>query len=221
VKICGIMQPEHALMAAEHGADMVGLVFAESRRRVSTETALLIAQAVATLHKPPLLVGVFVNEPLERVLAIARGVGLGAIQLSGDEPPEYVAECTQHYPVIKAVRCPPGNAPEEAVRTLEAYGQLAPGGSERLHFLVDAFRPGEYGGTGRLADWSLASALASRYDIVLAGGLDPSNVAGAISAVSPWGVDVSSGVESDGVKDPRLIAEFLAAARQTSRKDLL
>src|SRR5947199_3115896 len=91
VKICGIRQPEHALFAAAQGADMIGLVFAKSRRQVSTETAVRVAREVGTLHEKPLLVGVFVNETLERVLTIAQEVRLGAIQLSGDETPAFVA----------------------------------------------------------------------------------------------------------------------------------
>src|SRR5439155_17415638 len=146
VKICGIREPEHALFAAAQGADMIGLVFAKSRRQVSTETAARVARAVGALQEKPLLVGVFVNEPLERVLAIAQEVGLCAVQLSGDESPVFVAECTQHYPVIKAVRFPPGTATGEALEMLEAYGRSMTDGRERLRFLVDAYRPGEYGG---------------------------------------------------------------------------
>ncbi|MFL5734085.1 MAG: phosphoribosylanthranilate isomerase [Chloroflexia bacterium] len=221
VKICGVRQPEHALVAAQHGADMIGLVFAESRRQVSMEAAARIARAVRASRRKPLLVGVFVNEPLERVLAIAAEVGLGMVQLSGDEPPPYIAECVEHYPVLKALRFSPGSMPAQASEILEEYRQAVPTATERLRFLFDAYRPGRYGGTGKAADWSLAATLASRYDLMLAGGLDPCNVAGAIAAVSPWGIDVSSGVESAGVKDPALITEFLAAAREPSRKDLI
>lgn len=221
VAITGIKQPEHALVAAEQGAAMIGLVFARSRRQVSTETAVRIAEAVGVVCDKPLLVGVFVNESLGRVLSMAREVGLGAVQLSGDESPQYVAECAELYPIIRAVRFPPAITHREASEMLDIYRQAVPGGSGRLRFLIDAYQPGEYGGTGKVADWPLTAALTSRFDIMLAGGLDPSNVVCAIAMVSPWGVDVSSGVESDGVKDPSLIREFLAAARQSARKDLL
>ncbi len=207
-------------MAARHGADMVGLVFAPSRRQVSVETAQQITQAVAALDRKPLLVGVFVNETLARVLAIARQVGLDTIQLSGDESPEYVAECRRHYPVIRAVRFPSGTELQDALRLLETYEPAIPRATGRLRFLVDAHQPGEYGGTGRVADWPLAAELSSHYDIVLAGGLDPSNVANAVAQVSPWCVDVSSGVESGGVKDPLLIKKFLLAAKPAFREDL-
>ncbi len=217
VKICGISQPEHALLAARHGADMVGLVFAPSRRQVPVETAMQIAQAVATLNRKPLLVGVFVNETVARVLAIAQQVGLDTIQLSGDESPEYVAECSRYYPVIKAARFRAGTGLQDALSLLETYERATPRASSRLRFLVDSYQPGEYGGTGRVANWPLAAELASRYDIVLAGGLDPSNVERAVEQVSPWAVDVSSGVESGGVKDPHLIKKFLLAAKPAFR----
>jgi phosphoribosylanthranilate isomerase len=220
VKICGIMQPEHAVVAANHGADMIGLVFARSRRQVSVEVACRVRQAIASLRRRPLVVGVFVNEPLERILDIAHQVGLDALQLSGDEGPEYVAACARQIPVIKALRFTAGTSFEEAIRVLNSY-QSACRDSDRLRFLLDAHQSGAYGGTGTLADWSLAAGLAARHEIMLAGGLSPDNVADAIAAVSPWGVDVSSGVESDGVKDPLLIRDFLVAARQSYRKDVL
>lgn len=220
VKICGITRPVYAVIAAEHGADMIGLVFAKSRRQVSVESATQVAQALVALSRRPLLVGVFVNEPLERVIAIAREVGLGAIQLSGDESPEYVAKCMLYYSVMKAVRFPAGAEPQDALNLLEIYARASPP-SNQLRFLVDAYQPGEYGGTGRMAEWPLAAELASRHDVMLAGGLDSSNLVDAVAAVSPWGVDVSSGVERSGVKDPRLIREFLAAAKQAFRKDLI
>ncbi len=215
VKICGVMRPEHARLAAECGADMIGVVFARSRRQLSVEAAKDIRKALDNLEKRPLLVGVFVNETPQRIREIAREVGLDVIQLSGDETPSLVAECAQDYPVIKAVRFPSDAALEEALGILDSY--VVGGSDGRIRLLVDAHQPGEYGGTGQVADWSLAAQLASQRDIILAGGLNPSNVAEAIRAVPPWGVDVSSGVESGGVKDPGLIEEFIASAKQTDR----
>jgi phosphoribosylanthranilate isomerase len=195
---------------------MVGVVFARSRRQVTVETAVRVREAVDASGCKARLAGVFVNESLERVLTAARLVGLDVVQLSGDESPEYVAMCSQFYPVIKAVRFPVGSCGEEALEVLSRYERAASYGGERLRFLVDGYRPGQYGGTGSVADWALAAQVAARYEIMLAGGLNSGNVADAVSMVSPWGVDVSSGVESGGVKDPGLIREFLRAAKAMS-----
>ena len=213
VKICGIGTPEHALAAARSGAGITGMVFAPSRRRVSVEAAKTIRDALDALDERPLLAGVFVNETPATIRAIVREVGLDLVQLSGDERADQVARLAQDIPVIKALRFPVGTATQAALATCAEYAAVA--SSERVRLLVDAYRPGEYGGTGHVADWSLAAVLAAEHDIVLAGGLAPENVAGAIAAVAPWGVDVSSGVERDGVKDARLIERFVHAARGT------
>ena len=215
VKICGIVQREHAVLAGELGADMVGVVFATSRRQVSVEVAAGIRAAIdaSGARRKPLLVGVFVNEAIERALSVARATGLDVVQLSGDESPEYVAACSREYPVIKALRFPTGVGLRAADGEVDAYRRAIPAAGKRVRFLVDAYRPGEYGGTGAVADWRLASALSARREIILAGGLDPNNVKSAIAAVSPWGVDVSSGVEAGGAKDAGLIRAFLQAAK--------
>ncbi len=109
VKICGTMQPEHALVATECGADMIGMVFAESRRQVSVETATRIAGAVRSANRRPMLVGVFVNETPERTMEIAQAVGLDLLQLSGDESPDVANKSGMRYPIIKAMRFPAGS----------------------------------------------------------------------------------------------------------------
>jgi len=214
VKTCGIMRIDHALAAAEYGADMVGMVFAPSRRTVSIEFASCVRAAFDGLERKPLLVGVFVNESPENVLAVADAAGLDVVQLSGDETPGQVAECAARCPVLKALRLPAGTTTEAALRELQSYRELAP--PNRLRFLVDAFRTGEYGGTGQLSDWELAASLASHEPIVLAGGLNPRNVSEAALAVSPWGVDVSSGIELMSIKDLGLMSSFISAARYTA-----
>lgn len=210
VKICGLMDPHHALVAAQSGADMLGMVFAPSRRRISVDTARGIVAALQAQPNRPKLVGVFVNESTGYMLDLAEQVGLDALQLSGDESPEQVVECSARYPTIKAVRFP-GNMPVgQVIAELEPYVSL--NGDERVRLLLDTYRPGEYGGTGETADWSLAAGIAERVPLILAGGLNPRNVGAAIEQVSPWAVDVSSGVETGGVKDPALITEFISAA---------
>lgn len=214
MKICGIMQPRHALVASESGADMLGMVFAPSRRQVTADTARdLVAAMRGQLHKP-LFVGVFVNESTERMLEIAEQVGLDMLQLSGDESSEQVGECSIYYPTIKAVRFPGSMPVEQALSVLEPYVRLDRG--DRVRLLLDTYRPGEYGGTGEAADWSLAAAIAERMPLALAGGLNPGNVGAAIEQVSPWAVDVSSGVETGGAKNSALIREFISAAKCAS-----
>ena len=210
MKICGLMQPRHALAAAESGADMLGMVFAPSRRQVSPGTACGIVAALRGRADRPLLVGVFVNESTARMLEIAERVGLDLLQLSGDESAEQVDECAAYYPTIKAVRFPATMPIEQAIAELGPYTRLDRG--ERVRLLLDTYSPGVYGGTGETADWSLAAAIAERLPLILAGGLNPDNVGAAIEQVSPWAVDVSSGVETGGVKDSFLIREFISAA---------
>jgi phosphoribosylanthranilate isomerase len=213
VKVCGIRQPEHALVAALAGADMVGVVFAPSRRQISSDTARTISLALDTLPTRPALTGVFVNESTERMLETAAHVGLDVLQLSGDETPEQVRECASRYPVIKALRFPADMPALDALGLMQPYADIA-----GVRLLLDTYRPGEYGGTGERVDWSLASQLAAQVPLVLAGGLNPGNVAEAITSVGPSAVDVSSGVELDGVKDSDLIREFVYAARTAARK---
>lgn len=206
VKICGLRTVEHALAARAAGADLVGLIFAPSRRRVTVEEGAAIAAALrAAGEATPRIVGLFVNEPPAEVVAVARAVGLDLAQLSGDEPPEDADALP--LPLIKAVRL------DGSVREAAWVGRAGP----RLTLLVDAHVPGAYGGTGVTADWERAAELARRVPLLLAGGLSSDNVAAAIAAVRPAGVDVSSGVESAGVKDSARIAAFVAAARAATR----
>jgi phosphoribosylanthranilate isomerase len=149
------------------------------------------------------MIGLFVNAAPEHMLAAIRQCGLDAIQLSGDE----ASEVACHLPGIalfKAIRL--DGAPSEA-------GWLDANQALDVRLLVDAHVPGSYGGAGVLADWNRAAELARRRSIILAGGLTPENVDAAIRQVHPWGVDVSSGVETNGVKDAAKIRAFVAAAR--------
>jgi phosphoribosylanthranilate isomerase len=207
VKICGLRTAEHALAAAEAGADMLGFIFAPARRQVNPAEVRAIGAAVrsttTTTGRGPQLVGVFVNEAPERMLAVAEECGLDAIQLSGDEPAS-LAKLLANTKLLKAVRL--GSAAGEAAWLASAR--------PNVHLLVDSHVPGAYGGAGVVADWERAAELAARQPIVLAGGLTPANVGAAIRQVRPWAVDVSSGVESDGVKDNVKIRAFVAAVRE-------
>ena len=218
VKICGIREPAHALAAAEAGADFIGMVFAESRRRVTVEQAQAIARALGgapvsavgegteaiqalLVHKRPLLVGVFADADPETINRTAEAVGLDLVQLSGDEPWDICYKLSR--PVLKAVKVRDGASAEEIIAALR------PGAIP----LLDTHVEGALGGSGRPFDWSVAAAVACRFPIVRAGGLTPENVGEAVRRVRPWAVDVSTGVETDGVKDVEKICAFVAAVR--------
>jgi len=197
VKVCGITRVEDAITAAESGAAAIGLVFAESPRRVTLEAASEIAQSL-----PPFVmaVGVFVDETIDRVLGAVEHVGLHAAQLSGDESPEYVERLTR-VNVIKCIHV----AEKRDLERADEY--------EGAHILLDTASPRAAGGTGETFDWELAADFARRRRIILAGGLRPDNVSEAVRRVKPWAVDVSSGVEAaPGVKDAEKIRRFVANA---------
>ena len=237
VKICGLRDAPTAVAAARAGADMIGLVFAESRRRVSPQECHDIVAALhegrreagpAALAGPgpgevsartwfhawsealddgiaryrPLVVGVFADQPVDVVNDIAEAAGLDLVQLSGGEPLEFAAAIAR--PVVLVRHIGPGS---------DASGILEDIGPGPVAVLLDTARGGERGGTGQVFDWEVAADVARRVPIVLAGGLDPGNVAEAVRTVGPWAVDVSSGVETNGSKDIEKIRAFISAAK--------
>lgn len=211
VKICGIREVEHALVAVEAGADMLGLVFyPPSPRYVTFEQARAVRDAVrgADPERRVRLVGLFVNETPEHMNAIADEVGLDVIQLSGDEPGSVIAELDRS--AFASIRIDSSGKldEEQKFRELTAAKPLA--------IMVDAHVPGLYGGTGTVADWFIAADFALRYPVILAGGLRPENASDAVRRVKPFAIDVSSGVETDGVKDSAKIRAFIAAAKPAS-----
>ncbi len=198
VKICGITSSEDALAAVAAGADALGFVFyAKSPRAVSPE------QAAAIIHSlPPFVttVGLFVNAERARIESTVLGCGLDAIQLHGDESPQ---DCLYSgCRVIKALRIKDSASLERAA-DYEVSGLLFDAWSDRV-----------YGGSGEVFDWHLLKDFASHHPVILAGGLNPENVADAIRQVRPYAVDVSSGVElSPGKKDLIKVAEFIRQVR--------
>jgi phosphoribosylanthranilate isomerase len=195
VKICGITRVEDAEAAVAAGAGAIGFIFwPKSPRFIDPHRARTIAAAL-----PPFVtaVGVFVNQPLDYVNGVASLVRLGAVQLHGDETPAFAAAVP--HPVIKAI----------------AVGRGDPAAwAPRVRLLLDVHDPAARGGTGRTIDWAAAAEIASRRDILLAGGLTPDNVGDAVARVRPFGIDVSSGVErAPGIKDhQRLRALFEAVS---------
>ncbi|MEZ5169515.1 MAG: phosphoribosylanthranilate isomerase [Acidimicrobiia bacterium] len=197
VKICGVTTEDDALLAVALGADAIGFVFAPSRRQVSPQTARDIARRL-----PPeiLTVGVFRDERRERVVEVVNTAGLKGAQLHGREPLSEVRYVRQRVPmVIQAFAAGDDSIP-------------AAGNGPADVLLIDAPDPG----SGRIFDWSLAEGVRSGVRLMLAGGLNADNVATAVRRVRPWGVDVSTGVESGpGRKDPRKLRRFIEEAKAT------
>jgi phosphoribosylanthranilate isomerase len=241
VKICGLRDPETALETAKAGADFIGLIFAESRRQVSPQQCHDIVEALAetrrgqglaTFEGPapgevrgaswfgawneaiddavprfrPLLVGVFANQPVEQVNDIAAAASLDLVQLAGSESWEFARRVER--PVINVLHV------REQTTAFDIFDDLTPGSAAAV--MLDT-GGGAGGGTGVAFDWDVATEVAQRLPFMLAGGLTPENVAAAIAQVDPWAVDVSTGVETDGVKDIEKIRAFIRAAKGVAR----
>lgn len=216
VKLCSLREPEHAHIACAAGADAFGVILAPFPRQVTPGQAAAIIRAARTLLPPslpaaerrglmpPLAVGVFVNEAPATIETLATRIGLDAVQLSGDETPDECATIAHltGLPVIKALRL----LAEDDLNRLDAYALAG------ATLLLEPAGGAQAGGNGRTGNWELARRAAARWPALLAGGLTPDNVANAIAAVAPRGVDVSSGTETNGTKDPAKMHAFTAAA---------
>jgi len=242
VKICGVRTPETALAAAEAGADFIGLMFAESRRKVDPSDAYDIVHALGTPlgeleqvsppsmfrtestdvrawyehgasalerlleRKRPLTVGVFANNDPDEINELVDECGIDLIQLSGGEPWGQCLLVARQ--VIKVVHV---GDDDDVASTLARFET-----GSAMSVMLDKTSGGALGGTGKPFDWQIAAGVAGQSPIWLAGGLTPENVALAVQTVRPWAVDVSSGVETDGVKDVAKIRAFVAAAKAAS-----
>ena len=196
LKICGITRLVDARHAVEHGATALGFVlWPKSPRFVSNRK---VAEIVAAL--PGVVsVGVFVNQPPELIALTMEETGLTTIQLHGDEPAAGAGAL--RWPILRSV-------------TLDSVDEVVEAWPKETTFLIDASDPVRRGGTGQAVDWTRAAKLAQRRNVILAGGLSPDNVAEAIAAVQPYGVDVSSGVEdAPGLKNWAKVRAFLTRAR--------
>ena len=211
VKICGIRDKNHALAAVEAGADFIGLVFAPSRRQVSPQKALPLVEVVRGLRSRPTVVGVFVNAAAQEVNHIADYCQLDWVQLSGDETWQYCQELKKA--IIKVIHVSSGQKNDEILADIETGYRLLP--KEELVCLLDSRVGGAYGGTGQVFNWQLAREVSVRFPVMIAGGLTPANVGQLVREVKPWGVDVSTGVESNGLKDASKIRAFVKAVRST------
>ena len=238
VKICGLRDAETALEGAKAGADFIGIMFAESKRKVTPQQCYDIVEALkekrtqgrdASFDGPrrgdvsasswfsawaeeieqsaarwrPLIVGVFADMEVDDVNDIADAAGLDLVQLSGGESTEFAGRV--HLPVIRAIHVGPGTT------EFDVWDAAKPGTSAGI--MLDTASADARGGTGAAFDWAVANEVARRTPFFLAGGLTPENVAVAVGQVEPWAVDVSSGVETDGIKDIEKIRAFIRAAK--------
>ena len=239
VKICGNQTPDDVQHAAAAGADLVGIVFADSSRQVDAQQAAAMVRALgrplaehdfampppAQPHareesqawfrhgaaiieaylevKRPLTVGVFADQPIEEVNALVEESGVDFVQLSGDESWEDCLLVTRQ--TIQAVHVSPLDSPSDPMEFVEPGFAIA--------LLLDAAHGPYRGGSGVTFNWEVARLVSERLPMMLAGGLTPENVAEAIDQVHPWAVDVSSGTETAGAKDPSKVSAFIDAVR--------
>jgi len=211
IKICGITEVIYARAALEARADLIGVVFAPSPRQVTPEKAREIVSAIKEDKLP--VVGVFVNTPAEIVNRVATFCGLDRVQLSGNETWEYCQQIEK--PIIKAIRVSSKWSPERLLKHLQKGHQLL--GHKSILYLMDTLAENQYGGTGQTFDWGIAEIPVSRFPLIIAGGLNAGNVGQVVAKLKPWGVDVSSGIETDGVKSIEKIRAFIQAVRSVSQ----
>lgn len=214
VKICGLRTVEHALVAAQAGADFLGIVFAPSHRQILPEEARKIIQVVTCDPEHPRMVGIFVNRPTSEINEIANYCKLDWVQLSGTESWDSCKEI--EYPIIKTIHISATKTSDEVIDEIEKGHQLHQ--RRDLRYLIDTRMENTFGGTGQTFDWRIAAIVAARFPVIIAGGLTPVNVNQLLGQVKPWGVDVSSGVETNGHKDTNKIKCFIQAVKSSNRR---
>jgi len=196
-------------VASDAGANYLGFNFVEGvRRQIQLTAAAQILtdyrEGINTPNRPG-LVGLFRDQDVDQVNETARNLALDYLQLCGDEDAEYISKV--ELPVFKQLFVREGRTPSDVDEMVSPFLSNGHG------IVLDSFTKGALGGSGKSFDWTSAEGVANREKVFLAGGLNPENVESAIKQLSPWGVDVASGVETDGVKDPDRIRAFIEAAR--------
>jgi phosphoribosylanthranilate isomerase len=213
VKVCGFQSVEAAIVAAEAGADAIGLVFVPSARRCLAldDAKVLLSELREALpgERAPEIVGLFGDQPVDEVREYVETLGLDAVQLCGAEDVGYAKQLG--VPVYKVISINPDvpiSAQMPRIMVLQQRHAMA---GHRI--VIDTKVAGQFGGTGRTFDWELAADLAEGLDLCLEGGLTPDNVGEAVTRVKPWGVGTSSGVETDGTKDLGKVRAFVETAK--------
>ncbi len=219
VKVCSVREVEHAVWAREAGADEIGMIFADAPRRIDLKVARAVRRELGprveiaestteTVERErraagqPLLVGVFAGQSVDEIERVLDQVDLDLVQLSGSEHPALARRIRRA--VVRVVHVADGMNAGSVLREIDrAPNTIA---------MLDAMSK-QGGGMGQRIDWSIAAEVALSRPLVLAGGLNPDNVAEAVRAVQPWAVDASSGLETDGSKDQEKIRAFIAAAK--------
>ncbi len=198
IKICGLSRPEDIAFVNEALPDYIGFVFAKSKRQVSEKQA---KDLKAKLNPEIKVVGVFVNEEIDKIVRLCKENIIDTVQLHGDEDENYCKKLKKQIlnPIIKAVRVR-GKEDIEAAKTISSE-----------FFLLDAYKESQYGGCGDTFDWTMIREVGRSY--FLAGGINSDNVLQAIEQVNPFAVDVSSGVETDGLKDRNKIIDIITKVR--------
>lgn len=198
IKICGLSRPIDIEYVNEAHPDYIGFVFAKSKRQVSIEQA---KQLKSLLNPDIQAVGVFVNEEIDNIILLCNQNIIDLVQLHGDEDESYINQLKSRIskPIIKAVRVKDA----EDIKSSQGWGTE--------YLLLDAYKEGQYGGSGDAFDWTIISKVKQPY--FLAGGIHSENVLDAIKMVKPYAVDVSSGVETDGVKDRNKIIDIITKVR--------
>jgi phosphoribosylanthranilate isomerase len=205
VKICGLQSVTQALAAAKFGADYIGLVFAPSSRQITQKNAVQISRALSSQKSRPAIVGVFVNLPAKQVNLISEQCGLDYVQLSGDETFAYCRDI--NLPVIKTIHVSASALSHEIIQVIQEGNRTL--SDRKITYLLDTQNRRAYGGTGQMFNWQVAKEVSSLFPVIIAGGLTLNNVGLLIEEVKPWGVDVSSGVETEGEKDIKKIKKFI------------
>lgn len=201
VKICGLQTSSDIQIINKFLPDYAGFVFATSKRQVSKTQA---RDLISDLNSQVIPVGVFVNLELGKLQEIVNVTQIKVIQLHGDETEAYILELKKNFPQLEIWRAIRATTAQQVLRALV-------GSADKI--LLDSFVPGEYGGSGRLANWDILAGIKPKKPLILAGGLNTENISAACKLDNIWGVDVSSGVETNLAKDSEKIAEFIKLAK--------
>jgi phosphoribosylanthranilate isomerase len=213
IKMCGNRSHEDLVNATKSGADLLGIIFADAWRKIAVEDAKMILDKFRnSIELPPQIVGVFVNQPIDEVNKTALDLDLDMVQLHGEEDQVYWDKIKKPLIIAKRVQLNANNDQiDQLLIPVLEY-------TEKMDYicLVEPYSKNHLGGAGVSLNLNTAEKISGKFPVLMAGGLNPNNVSDVIKSVKPWGVDVSSGVESNNIKDPEKVARFIYEARKAS-----